>query len=166
MKNKQKQPKTALGAVVVEMNALQNSENGEAQHIQETPTETEPPKEAKSIEEVMAENERLRRQLESQPKTLEEKIDFFKQKEDLIKQLTRLNGKRESLYGVLSLSQEAAEKDEFFSDAFSIVVNHKAGYKEDEVFRLNNPVLIGELLQFVIARLDIKREELQYLISA
>lgn len=171
MKNSKNQPKTALGAVVVEMQKnvdVQNSDVSQAQSAEQKEKTPEKETTPKTLEEVLAENEQLRKVIENQPKTLQEKIDYIKKKEDLVKQLHRLEGKRNSIFAAFELVTEKQEEDEFFTDVFCLSVTHKANTygKEDDIFKLNNPVVIGEVLQFAMARLDVKRDELQFLIES
>lgn len=125
------------------------------------------PKQEISAEELKKENERLKKMLDRGPKTLEEKIQFFKEKEEFIKHLNNLSLKRDHLLRISDDVSAEIEEDEFVTDKFSISVTQKKGYSNEEaVFKVHNPVLVAELLHYVLGKMSGKIEELQLSIEA
>lgn len=154
MKNNKIQPKAVQGT-------------GVASEDQKQTVLTIIPKQEISAEELKRENERLKKLLDRGPKTLEEKIQFFKEKEEFIKHLNSLTVKRDHLLRIADDVSAEIEEDEFITDKFSIAVTQKKGYSQDEaVFKVNNPVLVAELLSYVLGKMGGKIEELQMSIEA
>lgn len=154
MKNTKTQPKAVQGT-------------GVANDEQPKTVLTIIPKQEVSADELKRENERLKKLLERGPKTLEEKIKYFKEKEEFINQLNNISQKRDQLLTVADDVNGEIETDEYFTETYSIAVNRKKGYGGDDVvFKVNNPVLVGELLLLVIGKMNNKIEELHLSIEA
>lgn len=119
------------------------------------------------VEQLKAQVKELRDQLEKQPKTLDEKIQFFKTKEEQIKKLATLDGYADTLSAVMGEVQKVAEEDGFFTDNYSLKVTRKQGYSsEQDVLKVKNPKVIGEVLRFALDSITAKKNELLTLINS
>lgn len=133
---------------------------------------TEGAKEAKEVkmnevEQLKAQVKELRDQIDKQPKTLDEKIQFFKTKEEQIKKLAVLESQADTLTAVMGEVAKVAEDDGFFTDNFSLKVTRKQGYSsEQDVLKVKNPKVIGEVLQFALDSITAKKNELLTLINS
>lgn len=133
---------------------------------------TEGAKEAKEVkmnevEQLKAQVKELRDQIDRQPKTLDEKIQFFKTKEEQIKKLAVLESQADTLTAVMGEVAKVAEDDGFFTDNFSLKVTRKQGYSsEQDVLKVKNPKVIGEVLQFALDSITTKKNELLTLINS
>lgn len=113
-------------------------------------------------EELKAEVIRLRALLAKSPENLDDKIKFYQRKQELIKRLENL----ENTFTIINehvdqVSKEAAE-DLFTSDTYKLSLTIKKGYNsESDVLQFRNPVIIAELLAFVLARVARKRDDVQ-----
>jgi ribosomal protein S8 len=154
MKNEKTQPKAVQGTVA------ENAEKKEG-------ILTIIPKNENSADDLKKENERLKKMLAKEPKTLQEKIYFFQQKEQFIKQLDVLQKKRDQFLTVQDDLNSEIEEDEFLTNTFAIALTYKKGYNNEEsLFKVQNPVLVGELLQFVLGKMSSKIEEIEISIEA
>lgn len=133
---------------------------------------TEGAKEAKEVkmnevEQLKAQVKELRDQIDRQPKTLDEKIQFFKTKEEQIKKLAVLESQADTLTAVMGEVAKVAEDDGFFTDNFSLKVTRKQGYSsEQDVLKVKNPKVIGEVLKFALDSITAKKNELLTLINS
>lgn len=133
---------------------------------------TEGAKEAKEVkmnevEQLKAQVKELRDQIDKQPKTLDEKIQFFKTKEEQIKKLAVLESHADTLTAVMGEVAKVAEDDGFFTDSFNLKVTRKQGYSsEQDVLKVKNPKVIGEVLQFALDSITAKKNELLTLINS
>lgn len=122
----------------------------------------------KSLEQLQQENEELKRKLSRIPERLEDKISFFEQKKGYINQLTKLEKSKLALETTHGDVMESMEEDEFFSETFSFRVSRKTGYSshEEDVFKMNNPTIVGEVIDFVLDRITAKMGDLRKAIDA
>lgn len=119
-------------------------------------------KSVKTLRELEKENEELRKKLNSVPADLEKKIEYFNRKRQLIKKFDALELKRENLFEHLSNIAEISAKNDFTNDRYSLVItNAEGGYSAKEVFKMQNPVIIGDVLNFVAAKIEAKQAEIK-----
>lgn len=121
------------------------------------------------VESLKAQIENLKKQLEQQPETLEQKIQYYQEKQKKIKQLEKLDGFAESIVKVGQDIQEEAEKDDFFSERFAVRISRKtASYRDEmeDILKIQNPVLVTEVLGYCLERINSKRDILKNAINA
>jgi hypothetical protein len=120
------------------------------------------------VEELKAQIKKLEGQLSQQPQSLEEKIKFFQEKQEMIKRLSLLDCHANELLKIGAEIQKEHGEDEFLSERYFMKITYKAtNYgSEQEVLKIQNPKLIAEVLGFAIGKLNEKRNELQTLINA
>lgn len=125
------------------------------------------PIEKSEIEQLREELKKLQEQISRQPQSLDEKIQYFQNKKDLIKKLETLDGYTKTLETVTEEVLKAAGENGFFTEAFTLKVVRKVSYRDDvEVLKVQNPTVINEVLGFALASINAKREELKNLINA
>ena len=137
---------------------------------QQAENETPAPSQETDPAEVNAlrqEVEQLRAQIAKAPASLEDQINYFKRKQDLI---TRLNGISNSIFLLEKHGEDVrkeAEEDVFASEVFALKLSAKKGYSsEEDIFKFRNPAVISELISFVLARMQEKREAIEQEIAA
>ena len=117
---------------------------------------------AEEIKKILAENEELKEKASKEPKNLEEKIEYFLDKKEKIYQLSKLDATHLQLTGHFEILQELAEKDEFTCEEYVLSVSKPNSYRNDEdIFKMNNPVIIGDVIKFVLSRIEQKQEALK-----
>lgn len=116
----------------------------------------------KTLEELEKENSVLKQKLQAIPEDFDERVLYFQQKRELIKQLDKLTTSRDRILMVTEQLDQELEEDEFLSPSFSVRVTKKPNYgSEEDVFKLHSPTIIKELIEFVTAKIELKREELK-----
>lgn len=121
------------------------------------------------ITRLKKENATLQNKLQEQPQSLEDKIRFFQEKQAKISKLAKLDAYAEGLIRIGEEAQEATEQDEFFSEKFSVRVGRKTNsYREEfeDVLKIQNPVLVVEVLGYALERINAKRTQLKTEIEA
>ncbi|MBD3630522.1 hypothetical protein [Cyclobacterium sp.] len=135
---------------------------------EQTKKTTTQPTGKNEVEQLKAQIKKLETQLSQQPQSLEEKIKFFQEKQEMIKRLSLLDQYADSLLKVGEDIQKDQEEDEFLTERHFLKITYKpTSYgSEQEVLKIQNPKLIGEVLNFAIGKINEKRNELQTLINA
>ena len=108
----------------------------------------------------------LEKQLSSVPKEFDKRIEYFTQKRELIRRLGKLDQNRENLSEHLERVTEIASKNDFETEDYYLNIEGKGNYSRTSIYELKNPVIIGELISFIIGRIDAKRKELKLEIEA
>lgn len=116
-------------------------------------------------EELKQQIEQLQKKLSAIPQDLEKRIEYFNQKKELIRRLSKLDGDRESLSTHLDKLSEIAAANEFENEEYYMNIE-TGGYNKKAIYTLKNPLLIAELISFIIGRIDSKREDLKKAIEA
>ncbi|EMS34626.1 hypothetical protein C943_03313 [Mariniradius saccharolyticus AK6] len=105
--------------------------------------------------------------IEAQPKSLEEKIEYFKNKQVLMKRLATLDEYADSLATIVTEVDKESDADPFQTENFTLKVTKKQGYSsENDVLKMRNPKVIAEVIRFALGSIDTKRHELQNQINA
>lgn len=131
------------------------------------PAGNEEPKEVNKDEEI----ERLKKLLEEtrkklqEPENLEERIQYYQRKQELISRLDRLTSEEGRLKEVQEEVIETMEGNDFECNNFMLSVGRVGAYKNETVFSMNNPALIGEVIGYVLERVASKMEKLREEIS-
>ena len=128
------------------------------------PTAQENPE---SVEELKTQVLELKKRLSAIPQNLDDRIKYFNEKKDLIRRLAILNANTEALEGHTQKLHEIAQINDFETDDYSLTVEGGTGsYRKANIFLLKNPVIIGEVIAFMMGRIDVKRLELAAQIEA
>ena len=123
----------------------------------------EEPKEVNKDEEI----ESLKKQLEEankklqEPVNLEERIQYYQRKQELIMQLDRLVSESERLKTIQEEIEECIEDDEFECESYKLSLGKLSQYRNDTVFSMNNPVGIGDVIKCVLNRINVKMDKLK-----
>ena len=123
----------------------------------------EEPKEVNKDEEI----ESLKKQLEEANKklqehvTLEEFNQYYQRKQELIMQLDRLVSESERLKTIQEEIEECIEDDEFECESYKLSLGKLSQYRNDTVFSMNNPVVIGDVINCVLNRINVKMDKLK-----
>lgn len=135
---------------------------------EQTKKTTTQPTGKNEVEQLKAQIKKLETQLSQQPQSLEEKIKFFQEKQEMIKRLSLLDNYADNLLKVGEEIQKDQEDDEFLTDRYFMKITYKPTTygSEQEVLKIQNIKLIGEVLGFAIGKINEKRNELQTLINA
>lgn len=144
--------------------SVQMGENTQNSEVNNLPVSTQEPEQ--TPEELKAENERLKQQLSAIPQDLKTRVEYFNKKNELIRRLSKLDADKESLSKHLDYLSEIATANEFETEDYILNVESGNKYNKTAVYSVKNPVVIGDLLAFVIGRIDSKREVLKAEIEA
>lgn len=123
----------------------------------------EEPKEVNKDEEI----ESLKKQLEEankklqEPVNLKERIQYYQRKQELIMQLDRLISESERLKTIQEEIEECIEDDEFECESYKLSLGKLSQYRNDTVFSMNNPVVIGDVINCVLNRINAKMDKLK-----
>ena len=123
----------------------------------------EEPKEVNKDEEI----ESLKKQLEEankklqEPVNLEERIQYYQRKQELIMQLDRLISESERLKTIQEEIEECIEDDEFECESYKLSLGKLSQYRNDTVFSMNNPVVFGDVINCVLNRINVKMDKLK-----
>ena len=123
-------------------------------------------KQQPTVEELQKRIEQLQNKLTSIPQNLDERIEYFSNKQELIRKLSRLDANKENLTVHLDALSEIAAQNEFENEDYFLNIETGGSYNKKAIFSLKNPVIIGEVISFVMGRIDVKRAELQKDIEA
>lgn len=135
----------------------------------ETPVKNIAKPQNEEVESLKKQIAELQSKLNEQPASLEDKIKYFQEKQANISKLTKLDAFAESLVKIGQDAQEATETDEFFSERFAVRVSKRSStYREDydDILKIQNPVLVTEVLGYALERINAKRNYLKTLIEA
>jgi hypothetical protein len=152
--------------------ALLKVEGGKNAQEQTTATQTvieNTPAQVKteSVEELKTQVLELQKRLLSLPQNLDERIKYFNEKKELIRRLTILNANIEALELHVTKLHEIAAINDFETEDYSLTVEGGSGsYRKASVFTLKNPVIISEVIGFMMGRIDVKRLEIATQIEA
>ncbi|WP_372775651.1 hypothetical protein [Mangrovibacterium sp.] len=119
-----------------------------------------------TVEELQKRVDELTAKLKAVPTDLNSRIEYFNEKKELIRKLTRLQASAENLQTHLDTLAEIAAKNEFETEDFVLSIEGGNKYNRKQVFALQNPILIGEVLTYLLAKVEAKADELKKLIEA
>lgn len=120
----------------------------------------------KSVQELQKQVNELTEKLNAIPKSLSDRIDYFNQKKELIRKLARLESNAQSLQVHLDAISELAATNDFESDEYMLTIENGSRYSKNQVFALQNPTLIGDVLIYMLAKIEAKAESLRKEIEA
>lgn len=146
--------------------SVQKGENTQESEVKALPVASVTEVTELTTEELKAENERLKNQLSAIPQDLKSRVEYFAHKNELIRRLGRLDGDREVLNSHLDKLSEIAAKNDFENEEYYLNIEGGNSYSKKAIYTLKNPVLIGEVLAFVVGKIESKREALKAEIEA
>lgn len=115
-----------------------------------------------SFEQLQKENEELKRKLSAVPEELDKKIEYFNRKRLLIKRFDSLAEKKTNLLNHLDKVAEIATKNDFSNDRYCIMIyDGEGGYNSKEVFKMQNPLIVCEVINFMISKVEAIQNTLQ-----
>jgi hypothetical protein len=101
------------------------------------------------------------------PQNLDDRIKYFNEKKELIRRLAILNANIEALEIHATKLHEIEAINDFENEDYSLTVEGGSEkYRKATIFTLRNPVIIGEVIAFMMGRIDVKRLEIATQIEA
>lgn len=146
------------GAPVMEIVKTDTTAETAATAQAETPQPT--------VEELQKQVQELTTRLNTLPQDLNSRIEYFNQKKELIRKLSKLEANALSLSQHLDKVAEVAAKNEFETDEFVLSIEAGNKYNKSQVFALQNPILIGEIISYLLGKVELKIEQLKNEIAA
>lgn len=152
--------------------SAQQAQNGKTTPKTETAVKMLPVATAKpeakepTPEELKKVIEDLNKRLSAIPQEFDKRIEYFNQKKEQIRRLSVLDNDSEILNSHLEALSTITAANEFENEEYFLSIEGGNKYTKKAVYSLKNPMIIGELLVFIIARIDRKREELRKQIEA
>lgn len=119
-----------------------------------------------SLEELRTKVQDLEKRLNSIPQNLDDRIKYFNEKKELIRRLSVLNASIEGLESHAQKLHEIAAVNDFENEDYILSVEGGDKYRKTAVFALKNPVIIAEVIAFMMGRIDVKRLEIAAQIEA
>lgn len=119
-----------------------------------------------TVEELAKQVQQLKAKLQTVPQDLTARIDYFNNKKELIRKLSKLQASHENLQTHLDEIAETSAANEFETDDFILSIEAGSKYNKKQVFALQNPVLIGDVLTFLMGKMEAKIEGLKKEIEA
>ena len=158
---------TKKETTLVKVEGGKNAQEFETATIAETVNASTREQQGESVEELKKKVEELQNRLSFIPQNLDERIRYFNEKKELIRRLAVLNANTEALEGHAQKLHEIAQINDFETEDYSLTVEGGNGsYRKATVFMLKNPVIISEVIAFMMGRIDVKRLELAAQIEA
>jgi hypothetical protein len=119
-----------------------------------------------TVEELQKHVQELTARLNTIPRNLDERIEYFNHKKDLIRKLSRLETNASSLQSNLDMISELAAVNEYETEDFILSIEAGNKYNRKQIFSLQNPVLIGDVLTYLLGKIEAKVNELKKEIEA
>lgn len=92
--------------------------------------------------------------------SIEDKIEYYQKKQELIKRFHSLETSSTVLADQMAAMQKEAEEDVFLSDQFKLTLTVKSGYSsEREILTFRNPAILSELLAFMQVKINSKMDQ-------
>lgn len=119
-----------------------------------------------TIEELQKQVQALTSKLQSVPQNLEARIEYFNGKKELIRKLGKLEKSATDLKEHLDNIAEISAANDFETDEFILTIEAGGKYNRSQVFALQNPVMIGEVITYVLGKMEAKIGDLKKQIEA
>jgi len=120
----------------------------------------------KKVEEKASENGSTTATTENKVLTLNEKIEFFRRKQELINRLENLKTSQETICKQIEEMQNETEADVFSSENFALKFVKTRYSSDTDVFRFKNPVIIADVLNFMIDKINLNIVNIENEINA
>jgi len=125
-----------------------------------------PEKQQQTVEELEKKIQELTARLNTIPKDFSARIEYFNHKRELIRRHAILEQNAENLRNHLLTLSEVAARNDFESDEFSLSIEGGSKYSKKQVFALQNPVLIGDVINFLLGKIEAKADNIKNQIEA
>lgn len=102
----------------------------------------------------------MKKKLLTIPQSLDEKIQYFNRKKDLISKLSRLKEWSGKLNEHIQHIAEISAQNEFETEEYILTIENGSNYSKNKVFKLDNPVIIGDTIAYIVGLLDAKQKSL------
>lgn len=145
--------------------SVQKGENTPESEVKVLPVTTTS-KQEPTAEDLKKVIEDLNKRLSAIPQELDKRIEYFNQKKEQIRRLSILTSDSEILNSHLDTLSELTAANEFENEEYFLNIEGGNKYNKKAIYSLKNPSIIAELLVFIIARIDHKREDLKKQIEA
>ena len=120
-----------------------------------------------TVEELQKQVQELKTKLQAVPQTLDERIEYFNHKKGLIRKLGALEANAQNLQEHLDKLAELSAENEFDTENYVLTIEGgENSYRKNDIFKLKNPVLIAEVLTYLLEKLEAKANELRKEIAA
>lgn len=153
---------TALVKVEGGKNAQEQAPAAIAETVNNTATQEQPEK----VEELKKQVEELTKRLAAIPQNLDERIKYFNEKREMIRRLSVLTANIEALATHATKLQELAAVNDFESEDYVLTIESGNRYSKTAALTLKNPMIIGDVIAYMMGRIDAKRLELAAQIEA
>ena len=146
---------------------VQKGENTPEVELKALPVASDKPEQEPTAEELKQVIEDLNKRLSAIPKDLKTRVEYFSKKNELIRRLSKLDSDKDSLTIHLDRLSEIGAANEFENEEFYLnIETGSSNYSKKAIYTLKNPVIIAELIAFIIGKVDSKRESLKLEIEA
>ncbi len=119
-----------------------------------------------TVQELQKQVQNLTAKLKAVPQDLNSRIEYFNIKKELIRKLTRLEANAENLKIHLDNIAEVAATNDFETDEFILTIEGGGKYNRKQIFALQNPLLIGDVITYLLEKVEAKAEQLKKQIEA
>lgn len=150
------------------MTSKSNAEKASGQNVSkmEVKKTVAPKTEDSKIQELQKKVLELTAKLQAVPTDLNSRIEYFNEKKELIRKLTRLQANAENLQKHLDELSEIAVRNDFETEDYILTIESGGKYNRKQVFALQNPSLIGDVLAHLLGKIEAKSDGLKKLIEA
>lgn len=118
-----------------------------------------------TAEQLKARIKQLEAKLAEGPASFEERVKYYQRKQELIQQLQSLNETFDSITEQLTNVGKDTAAEMFTTENFKLALSVKHGYNDKEILIFRNPAIIGELLMFLLKKVEAKRNHIQFEIA-
>lgn len=132
----------------------------------ETVTTADSQAQPENVEDLKKKVEELQNRLATIPQNLDERIRYFNEKKELIRRLSLLNSNVDALETHSARLQELAAVNDFESEDYVLTIESGNRYSKTAALTLKNPMIIGDVIAYMMGRIDAKRLELAAQIEA
>lgn len=108
----------------------------------------------------------LKQKLAKIPESFEARTNYFLEKRELVRKYKALEHHKGRLQELTDNLEHEAAENEFESENFKISVTKKESYRDEEAIKISNPIVIREVIFFLIERLEDRMQEYKAEIEA
>lgn len=119
-----------------------------------------------NVEQLKQQVEQLQKRLAAIPQNLDDRIKYFNEKREMIRRLSILTANIEALDTHAAKLQELAAVNDFESEDYTLTIESGNRYSKTAALTLKNPLIIGDVIAYMMGRIDSKRLELAAQIEA
>ncbi|MBC7382833.1 MAG: hypothetical protein H7296_07525 [Bacteroidia bacterium] len=121
----------------------------------------------KTTLELLKEVESLKSKLETLPKSFEEKTLFYSQKQSLINRHAKLEAYQKQIEELAEDLKKENDENNFSSQEYHIEIYKKqSNYKDDSIAKITNPVIIKDVISFIMLKIADRLQVYKTLIEA